>query len=371
MCNLENDFDYIDRFHKFFNRLKYNCEKLGGDAEYTCKKNAAIIVNESFIRNNIVDDKFSYEFIISNLNDDNIKNKFYIKYVENKIPKNFEFIRDPKWKDEKYNQYFEILPINSIKIIFTKTKKDLKSQNDNPDEEFDYEYDELDNNLFKIYENIKFNVKSQILNHDIEFFKIKYPTSFFSTVSNFHLPCVRGYYDCNQVYLLPSCITAAMTLINLDYKYFAGSNDPIEIINKYRLRGYSTPLNDSEKIRFISYSSKVEFWNKLYGGIDIKDKQSINNVYGYLNPNNNFFNPRSVITESYSNLKPVDLNYNQINSDKFESDNIDNLNVIYPNLKCKDHINQVCDLKTICNNGYIKNVKKWYFDAIYENCNKN
>ena len=53
MCNLENDFDYIDRFYEFFDKIRYNCEKLGSNAEFTCKKIAAIIVNESYIRNNI------------------------------------------------------------------------------------------------------------------------------------------------------------------------------------------------------------------------------------------------------------------------------------------------------------------------------
>ena len=370
MCNLENDFDYIDRFYEFFNKFKYNCEKIGSDAEFNCKKIAAIIVNESYIRNNIVDDALNYEFILSNLENENVKYKFYLKYIENKIQKNFNFIKDPKWKNEKYNEYFEIIPISKIKIIFTRTKIDyenLKKQNQNEylDENIDYEYVESNNILFKIFENIKFNVKSQILNHDIEFFKIKYPTSFFSTICNFHLPCVRGYYDCSQVYLLPSCITAAMTLINLDYKYFAGTSDPIEIINKYRLRGYSTPLNDSEKIRFISYSSKVEKWNKLYGGIDIKDKQSINMVYGYLDPNNSFFNPRLVLNESFSNFKPVDCNYNEIDN----YSNVNSLNKIYPNFKCVDNLNKICDLKPICSNGYLNNVKKWYFNAIYDNCN--
>ena len=126
-----------------------------------------------------------------------------------------------------------------------------------------------------------------------------------STVANFHLPCVRGYYDGSQVYLLPSCITAALTLINLDYKYFAGSNDPIEILNKYRLRGYSIALNDSEKIRFISYSSKVEKWNNLYGGINIKDKNSVNSVYGYRHPDSIFFNPRYILKEKFNNIKPA------------------------------------------------------------------
>jgi hypothetical protein len=382
MCNLENDFDYIDRFYEFFDKIRYNCEKLGSNAEFSCKKIAAIIVNESYIRNNIVDDSLNYEFILSNLDNENVKYKFYTKYKENKIQKNFNYIKDPRWKDNIYNEYFEILPINNIKIIFARTKKDwenLKKQNENDeeslydDEEIEYEYQDSDDFLFKIYENIKFNIKSQILNHDIEFFKIKYPTSFFSTVSNFHLPCVRGYYDCNDVYLLPSCITAAMTLINLDYKYFAGSHDPIEIINKYRLRGYSTPLNDSEKIRFISYSSKVEKWNKLYGGIDVKDKASVNRVYGYLSPNDNFFNPRLEISDTFSNLKPVDLTYNNINSYNCDDDTLNFylLNLIYPKFKGVDNLNDVCDLEHICKNGYIKNVRKWYFDAIYENSYKN
>ena len=374
MCNLENDFDYIDKFHEFFNKFKYNCEKNESNAEFSCKKNAVIIINESYIKNNIIDDTLDYEFVVSNLDNLIVKNKFYIKYIENKIKKNFNYIRDPKWKNEKYNEYFEIIPINNIKIIFTRTKKDLENykkqyENDEcPNVEVDYEYDESDNILFKIFENIKFNVKSKILNHDIEFFKIKYPTSFFSTICNFHLPCVRGYYDCAQVYLLPSCITAAMTLINLDYKYFAGTNDPIEIINKYRLRGYSTPLNDSEKIRFISYSSKVEKWNKLYGGIDLKNKDSINNIYGYLNQNNKFFSPRLILNEIFLNLKPVDLNYKKIDkySDTYSYNNL------YPNFKWHnsvvDKINSICDLKPINNNGYINNVKKWYFSAIFDNC---
>ena len=59
------------------------------------------------------------------------------------------------------------------------------------------------------------------MNHDFEFFKTRYEGSFFSTVSQFHLPCVRGFYNGDDVKLLPSCISAAMTLVNMDYKYFA------------------------------------------------------------------------------------------------------------------------------------------------------
>jgi hypothetical protein len=399
MCNLENDFDYIDKFHTFFNKINENCQKYNSSAEFTNIKIAALIVNESFIRKNIVDDTLTYEFILTNLDNEDVKKKFYVKYRDYKIKENFKFVEDVKWKDEKYNDYFDIVSIDNIRIVFARTKKDWenywatvkeskKSEEEknaeddleeiekeyyHKSEEFDdgsNEFIEDENVLFKVFENIKFKVKSPKLNHEFEFFKIKFPTSFFSTVANFHLPCVRGYYDCSQVYLLPSCITAAMTLVNLDYKYFAGSNDPIEIINKYRQRGYSIALNDSEKIRFISYSSKVEKWNKLYGNIDIRDKNNVQSVYGYLSPNNQFFNPRTVIKETFNNLKPVNDDYNMIENYNNNMMYTSLLNIHYPNFKYAKYamIQQLCDLRPIGKYGYINGVKKWYFDAIYENC---
>ena len=71
------------------------------------------------------------------------------------------------------------------------------------------------------------------------------------------LPIVRSYYDGNTVYITPSCISACMTFLNMDYKYFAGSKDPIEIINKYRSRGFGTILNENEIKRLLEYSSVV------------------------------------------------------------------------------------------------------------------
>ena len=103
---------------------------------------------------------------------------------------------------------------------------------------------------YKAYYNVKFKIDSQYLPHSFEIFSIKYK-SFFSTVSKFHLPIVRSYYNGNNVYLLPSCISACMTMMNIDYKYFAGSKDQIDIINKYRMRGFGTYLNAKEKMKLI------------------------------------------------------------------------------------------------------------------------
>ena len=77
--------------------------------------------------------------------------------------------------------------------------------------------------------------------------------------------------------MLPSCIGACMTLTNIEYKYFAGSKDPIEVINKYRQRGFTTILNDKERIKMIKYSHDVEKWKDLYEihGLNKRDTDRI------------------------------------------------------------------------------------------------
>ena len=339
----------------------------------------------------------TYEYILTNLDDENIKLLFYKFYTEYKIKKNEKYIGSVKWNNSTYNSYFDIVPIANIRIIFGKTKLDWKHYWDDikkkktaieeqnaldelEDIEKEYKYksediiedneeEYIDNILFKCHENIKYRIKSSYLNHEFEIFKIRWPT-FFSTVSNFHLPCVRGYYDGTQVYLLPSCITAAMTLINLDYKYFAGSKDPIEIVNKYRQRGYSLPLNDSEKIRLTKYSVNIDKWNILYDKPKIKQKIDIDNMFGYLHINANYFRPRRMLNNEFTKIKPVDDIYTNVNNNIDEiNEYSDMMDIMYDgnNKPPFKRLYNLCDLRIINNYGYVKQVKKWYFDAIYEN----
>ena len=162
-----------------------------------------------------------------------------------------------------------------------------------------------------------------------------------------------------------------MTLINVDYKYFAGSKDPIEIVNKYRQRGYSLPLNDTEKIRLASYSVKVDKWNKLYDKPDIKVKTYINRMFGYLPVKSTFFKPRRILSEEYNKIKPVPDSYNDVDEQVIVNEQntyLDLLKIIYPQINNTDNIFKLCNLRVINNYGYINQIKKWYFDAIYENC---
>ena len=67
--------------------------------------------------------------------------------------------------------------------------------------------------------------------------------------------------------------------MNLDYKYFASTRDPIEIINKYRMRGFGTFLNAVEIIHLLRYSNKVSKWKELYN-LNLKSKSSREHVRG-------------------------------------------------------------------------------------------
>lgn len=417
MCNLEDNFEFILRVNEFYKEINNNCkEQLNEHATFDETKVAALIVNEKYIKENIADENLSYEYILSNLNDRVVLEKFYKKYLEFKIKSNETYIKSEKWKNMIFNIYFNICNIENIRVIFTNTSDDwnkiinkykntkLNEEEQNAIDELDeiilnnnknkYEsFKEKDNVLFKVFENIKFKVKCSKLNHEFEIFKTKYPSSFFQVICNFHMPCVRGYYNGTEVYLLPSCITAAMTGINLDYKYFAGVRDPIEIVNKYRMRGYSIFLNDNEKIRLVSYSKQVDKWNNLYGNIKINDKNNISKIFGYLTCKNNFFRPRLINKNLYERFNNVDSEYKVIDTSDDDNNNLEHkyLGMIVKSmisfsrnendhrLKSLDNVKQwaekfrkihnTCNLRVINSYGYINPIKKWYFEMIYETIN--
>jgi hypothetical protein len=190
------------------------------------------------------------------------------------------------WFDTKANQELYIIKKNEIKNPFTV-------------------------NLVYSY---KYTISAPYLEHKLEIFPVKY-NDFFGTVSKFHLPCVRAYYNGNNVYMTPSCVSAHMTFMNIDYKYFAGCRDPIEIINKYRMRGFGTWLSAKEKQQFINYSSKVDFWQNLYS---IKENENVtiicNQLFGPISLNHKLFRPRLYNIDYYNDATYVDTT-NRYNDD--------------------------------------------------------
>lgn len=354
ICNIEKNDNFIDRVFKFYTELGINYERIYNQSlRIESYKNTIIIVNDIFINNNIVCERYSYDFILENLDLLTVKELFYERYLREKILDNERYFNSKKWEDDRYNILFKVELLENLKVIFIKSG-----------EEYNEKYN-FTNELFKFKESIKFKIFGVKLYHNFEIFKTKYPVSFFSVISKFHLPCVRGYYDGDDVYLLPSCVSAANTLINLDYKYFAGTTDPINIINKYRTRGYSTILNDSEKIKFIKYVLSIDKISLMYDNPCIRKQKEIDSILGYIDINSKFFNQRDTLSKYYLNNKPVNLNYNNVKFDhkwrEYNNQKISN------NLLRNNDLLKVIDLNFIDCNGYIKPVKKWYFDAMYEN----
>jgi hypothetical protein len=144
--------------------------------------------------------------------------------------------------DEKYNALRNVVHKSEVKLL-------IRERNDK---------------ALMIFNNIKFKILSDHLKHDLEVFSINIAP--IAVVARFYLPIVRAYYDGAQVHLTPSCVSACMTLINMDYKYFAGTKDPIEVVNKYRMRGFSIYLNRNELRRFVLYNLAVEPWKTCYLG---------------------------------------------------------------------------------------------------------
>lgn len=143
--------------------------------------------------------------------------------------------------DSKYSKINEVVPFDQFKYYV-------------------YNNDEMKEPV--IGENIKYHISSPHLTRKFEVFKIKY--NFLATVSRFHLPCVRGYYDGNEVYLLPSAISALLTNKCIDYKYFAGVRSPFDILLKYIFRGYTIFLNRKELVKIVEYIKNSDKWKNLF-----------------------------------------------------------------------------------------------------------
>jgi len=339
MCNISDNFEYIDKAYEVYNNVK-NTVKSISDAKIVPFKSVAIIVNKEFIQNNILpNSNYSLDEILNGLYTPEIRKLFESHYLKHKIQTNEKYINTPYWKNTKYHPYFDIIPIENVRII-------VVSQN----------YDQSNNILFKISDSLKFKIKFTKIYHDIEFFKIKYD-DFFSTVAKFHLPCVRSFYNGNNTYMLPSAITAYMTYMNIDYKYFAGSKDPIEILNKYRMRGFGTYLNDKEKIHMSEYSKSFDKWKNLY---------DTNNIWGPIKLNDTFFKPRLYTPEEYKNYLPVDTSYETATENVIKNE----YNIYSQYQKLYNYINikflNIKDTECINENGYIIPLKKWIIDAGYD-----
>jgi len=152
--------------------------------------------------------------------------------------------------------------------------------------------------------------------------------------------------------------------MNIDYKYFAGAKDPIEIINKYRMRGFGTYLNGKEKIRMLEYSSLVSKWKKLYDNFNIKSNNSTKRVLGMKKISDTLFKPSMILNDAnieYQGSKYLSNEYTKFNIN-------DAYGLIYDG-----EYNNITGVqqfihRTTCINdsGYVLPLRKWLISGCYE-----
>ena len=316
-------FSIVDNIYKnIFNNMKiYFTDSENPPLLKNYIKRIYIYVSKDFLENNFCNN-IPFELIACNLNNDIIKTLLFPhihKLYQDKIDKELEDFSDEEIKvlKKKYPSYFYV---NYNDFVIRLSKKDeskilVESNLTNIDQDnidillqkikINYEFNYGENDIY-ILNSYKVKISSPLLDHDLEIFPIR-GDDFFSSVNLFHLPCVRTFYDGNNVYMTPSCVSAHLTFMNMNYKYVAGTKDPLEIINKYRMRGFGTYLNQREISLYIKYILKNKFWNNLY---EITEN-NLKNCLGFIKLNHKLFHPRLYNAEYYEKMDvryiPIDL----------------------------------------------------------------
>jgi hypothetical protein len=347
---------FIDNVKDFYNELNINISKINNidhKSSLILNKIGYLFVSEKFINQNIKN--YDIKFIIDNINSNEIKDIFR-PYYENLVKIKYdELIKDINI--DIINKYPEIFICDAnidFRIYINQNEFiniDSSSYNKNLDIDLKYTY--------------KYHIISPLLNRDLELFPIHYD-DFFGVVSRFHMPVVRAYYNGLNVFMTPSCISAFVTDTNIDYKYIAGTKDPMDIISKNRLRGYGVYLNKNEINLITNYSKNVLFWNNLYSCLQNTNLK----VCGPLDINHKFFRPRLYNADHYINYKYVETNNRYNNSNigiplyQIASKITD---IIIKKFKCicNNEINYD-KFQTIDSNGHINILKKYIILTTYE-----
>ena len=304
MIHAESNYLFSKTTRNFYNELLLNLCDFYRDAEPNFFKLVPIKVIGLFVTEDFVLDLIRKENINFSQNEEKISEEEVLKYMENNMHRSEVIVYFKKFIEENYkrvlNEDLQNLSKDDIKYcqnFIPELNLDYKLLESN-DIEIDYNirivkkvYSDNESNYHMTIQT-KYKIKSPFLSHPFEIFKTKNENPW-DLIHKFHVNCVRGYYSGNNVYLLPSCISAHLTYWNMDAKYFAGKKSPYEIINMRRLRGFGTILNKKEIKEWKEYSKNKLFWQNLY-------KITDNSVpLGTLKIGNGLFQPRLINADFY------------------------------------------------------------------------
>ena len=340
-------------------------KNINSKIKYDFVKLPIVMITETFLKDKMLEiasranlNSIDIQEAINLINDNpNVKEYIYGIYCDAKKKSNAN--TSTKY-NSFYDEFYRVSPIESMRIEFVQNEN-LKKRNGDDifikmvDLSTDKKNMYIDDIGIVIAESIRVKMSSDNMKRTVEFFKSS-SDDFFAPVARFHFPCVRSYYDGTNVYMLPSCYTANTTGYNIDYKYFAGVRDPIEIIHKYRSRGQSILLSKKEKEHMLHYIINNKEMKKIY---KLEDKENIKSarqkIFGYVDVNSDLYKVKYLANQKehdkYNNVEYVPIK------------NIDELKQVYVKEECIIPTDvDMFKIKTIDDEGNITVLKKWVID---------
>lgn len=306
---------FLDSVKTIYELIKINLNGTDKDTHYETVKSFAVAITKHFFVQYLKDFNETYGFNktveeFESMTDDILfKTYIFNIYIKSKLILNKKLVNEQNINNVFVKEY--MIPNSYENMNIYKVESDNYDNYTPQDSELLYYLNDYGNNVsekenklvMKISENIR--IKLFCKNTKIETFRIK-DKEFFNTVARFHFPCVRAYYQGNNVHILPSCITSMMTGLNIEYKYFAGVRNPVDIINKYMQRGFGILLNKFEVNLWLEYNKNPENnTNIKYDGTEQNKKELTgskmvsNKIYNLENP----VNYNNVITNSADLVK--------------------------------------------------------------------
>lgn len=367
MIKTKNNMEFIDSTNELYNTIVLNLVKSDPSInidhiKLKLNKVGYLFVTEDFIKKNIhkddIIDQDLIPYIEENINMDHVKalfEPFYKTIASEQLAQATD--------SDLMKKYPDLYTIENVdfKIYINRHKK-------NP--EFIDNIQDKDISLVFTY---KYNINSPYLIHPLEIFPSKYD-DFFQLVSNFHLPCVRAYYDGNDVYMTTSCVIAHMTNMNIDSKYFTGTKDLFDIILKNMMRlGMGLWMNQNDKQIVTEYCKNIPFWSNLYTiSPDETSETSMSIVFGSKNVNHKMFRPRFYNMDDYTDCCYVDTNNRYNNSIvPMTETNVSTTLAIISAFKSVDISINYDNFKAIDSNGFVVPVKKWLIEMTWEMASMN
>ncbi|MBA42849.1 MAG: hypothetical protein CMF62_02430 [Magnetococcales bacterium] len=312
----ENVFDFFDKIKEVYDIIQKNVK----DLTYTISKSITI---------DVLNDKELTE-----------KEKYtlYTLYVPLKMQKNGKNER-LKHDNIFYNEYYNLVKEDNITFRICK--------------ELDLENSDLvisiDGNPTAIVkEKYKFILKNKNIEIISEFESKQ--GNIKNIIEDIAYPVYRGYYNGENLHLLPSCVSALMTGINIDSIKNISKNKEEDYFNELltlRSAGYGTLLSQDTKVKLCNFILNNEKWKTIYNA----SPETINEIFGAKIIDDKIFKTKSVIEGI-----PEEFLYKELEYGYYETP--DELREYY----MKDEIN-FDTLQTINKEGKINPIKKWVFDA--------